>query len=448
MTAIVMECKEADKHPNAESLRVYIFGCSKGEVRIVANMENVYEVGDHANIVLANCMLNDAAGTPITVSKIRGCRSHGMALGKTDDPVDTVVSYKFCEPPPPYDEEFNGFIFKKWPSIGALANVRKDLKATSSLRSVDYRGKIKLDGTNAAVQVRTDGYICAQSRNRLLNTEHDNGGFARWVDDNKDIFEPLVWDKDITIFGEWCGSGIQSNSAAIGKIGKKVFAIFAIQVEEEGLPFPLNARVIFEPEKITSLLEKLGGDELLDNENVFVLPWGTDIITLDYTDADKLKVGADIVNDIVAKVEACDPWVKHNFGVEGVGEGVVMYQVNDEGAMMREDFVETLFKAKGEKHKVTNQKKPAQIDPEVAKSIDEFVALFVTENRLNQIAGEVDPSGEFDMKLTGAFVKAFGADVRKESTAELEASKLEFKQVGGAVSKAASTWWRNKSNEV
>ncbi len=100
-----------------------------------------------------------------------------------------------------------------------------------------------------------------------------------------------------------------------------------------------------------------------------------------------------------------------------------------------------VFKAKGEEHQVVKTKQPVQIDPEVAKSIDEFVALFVTENRLEQFAQKI---GDFDMKKTGNFLKIFLEDVVKESTAELEASKMTWKDVNNAVSNKARAWWMDK----
>ena len=40
----------------------------------------------------------------------------------------------------------------------------------------------KLDGTNAAVVVREDGTVYAQSRTRVITPGDDNFGFAYWVE--------------------------------------------------------------------------------------------------------------------------------------------------------------------------------------------------------------------------------------------------------------------------
>lgn len=99
-----------------------------------------------------------------------------------------------------------------------------------------------------------------------------------------------------------------------------------------------------------------------------------------------------------------------------------------------------MFKAKGEKHRVARQKKPAQIDPEVAASSDDFVSMMVTPARLEQGLTEAI-GGELLMTRMGKFLQWIAADVRKESVAELEAGGLVWKQVGRAVGVAAKTWF-------
>lgn len=420
MTAIVMECIKAERHPNADSLNVYVFKNGTLELDIVANHTNVYSVGSLAVIATVGSVLLD--GTIIEPAKIRGASSFGMALCKTDLPVGTDVSELHCQT---IDDSKVRFI--SWPDIGSLFNVRKDLQAQECLKEVVYRAKIKLDGTNAGVHVRTDGTVHAQSRSKLINTSDDNMGFARFVEENKDYFKSLACEKNIVIFGEWCGTGIQKN-VAISNIGKKIFAIFAIQVLDE------RKTLITEPEEIKIFISH--------HERVHVLPWASEEIKLNYADPEVLKGDIEIINSMVAQAEKCDPWVKENFGVEGVGEGFVLYPVLETD---RTSFSELVFKAKGEEHKVVKTKQAVQIDPEVANSITEFVALFVTDARLNQIAGKVGP---FEQKSTGQFVKEFSLDVVKESKAELEASNLTWDQVGRDVSKAASSWWTKKCKEI
>jgi hypothetical protein len=71
-----------------------------------------------------------------------------------------------------------------WPSIELLHNVVRTLghlyELGRPLPVVEYRAKVKLHGSNYAVQV-TDAGVAAQSRTALLTAEADYKGFAGWV---------------------------------------------------------------------------------------------------------------------------------------------------------------------------------------------------------------------------------------------------------------------------
>jgi len=89
----------------------------------------------------------------------------------------------------------------------------------------------KIDGTNAAVVIdlgvpgehalaTIDGcHVYAQSRTRFINTDQDNFGFAKWVQDNAPELVKLGVGRH---FGEWYGSGIQRNYG----LTEKRFALF------------------------------------------------------------------------------------------------------------------------------------------------------------------------------------------------------------------------------
>ena len=68
-----------------------------------------------------------------------------------------------------------------WTHIEAFKNVNRyiDKYLKDDKPVIEYRGKIKLHGTNAAVQINKDG-VFAQSRNNIITPESDNAGFARW----------------------------------------------------------------------------------------------------------------------------------------------------------------------------------------------------------------------------------------------------------------------------
>ena len=323
--------------------------------------------------------------------------------------------------------------FKKWQKIQQFHNIRKSIsKIVDYKRTVgediehpglNYRGKVKLDGTNAGIRV-VSGEVVAQSRSRLITPEDDNYGFAAYVDSIKEMLVAVIGNTTkLTIFGEWCGNGIQKR-CSVSKC-KKMFVVFAIEFDDE------SSRLV-EPVALETLFSKMKGVD------IHVLPWYGEEITVDYGSQASIDSAVNKMCEAVADVEKCDPWVKENFGHEGLGEGIVYYP----SVWLPRGFedVDFMFKAKGEEHKNVIQLKPVISDPEMVANVDAFVAKFVTENRLAQGLTELglsDPS----TKDTGAFLKWFGNDVKSESADELEVSGLAWKDVSKRVSVAARTWF-------
>ena len=424
MSVIAMKVKSVNKHPNADFLRLYIMEAPEyDEVQIIANLENIYEVDDVVAIALTGSVLKN--GTKIKVSKIRGIPSFGMALGKVNEFVGRDISEVYCQ-----KNIEKSVTIQKWPSIELLYNVRRSLDLLGEKPKITYHAKIKLDGTNAGVQIFTDGRVAAQSRTQIITTESDNMGFANWVSKNIDYFANIPSDEHLTFFGEWCGQGIQKRTA-ISQIDRKIFVVFAIQLG--GLDGKV-AKLEIQPQKICNYLPK--------HPDIFVLPFYGDPITLDFANKAQLQTSIDTINQMIEDVEKIDPWVKDVFEIEGLGEGLVLYpQPNT--LVKQLSYSELLFKAKGEKHQVVKTKKSVQIAPEVAKSIDEFVDLFVTSTRLEQGIIEACDS-ELNMQKMGVFLQWLISDVKKESVAELEDSKLIWKDVSKAVMNSAREWYKKR----
>lgn len=432
MTAIVMKVKNAMAHPNADALRLYSMNAPGHEMtQIIANMENVYEEGDHAVVALADCVLKD--GTTIRAAKVRNVSSYGMALGKTDLPVGTDLTEEYCR-----DDTTNGFRMLKWTDIESLYNVRRSLVRAQQERVVRYIAKVKLDGTNAAVQVATDGRIIAQSRNNIITPESDNHGFAKWADDNKDYFSRLANSQHTTIYGEWGGAGIQSGTS-FSQVDHKVFVVFAIQY---GGVAGKAAQLDINP---VTIEQRLGNRP----DNVYVLPFYGQVFAANYINPDELQQTVDMLNEEVAKVEACDPWVKETFGIEGIGEGLVLYPLetglvsgvtNEPILIDGFTYSDLVFKAKGEKHRVKRDTSAVQMDPETVESINSFVELMATDNRLNQMLKGV----ELERENIGLFIKKVSKDIHKEGQAELEASGLDWKKVSKFLSTKARAWFISK----
>lgn len=439
MPILAMSVESEENHPNANALRIYTFGApGHDSIRVIANLENIYEVGDVVAVALVGSILKD--GTRIKRASLRGIESWGMALGRVeanigDDLTEEFGSHETKESTMSRD----GFTFVKWTSIQQLPNIRLGLEKDKErlgedfvYPSVQYKAKVKLDGTNAGVQLLADGRFVAQSRSRLLTPSDDNYQFASWVSENEEYFRQLAQSLGPAIvFGEWCGQGIQKK-VAISSIGRRIFAVFAIQYGDHQTS---QATIDIEPARLR--------EKLPEHDEIFVLPWYKEPVTIHFGDKESLEHATTILNDWVEAVEETDPWVQETFGEAGTGEGLVLYPFQEEAfqqPILRDPCTSMMFKAKGEKHRVVRQKKAVQIDPEVAQSISDFVAMFVTEARLEQAISETC-DGPLEMKDMAGFLRWMGQDVRKESDAELEASGLGWKQVGKPVTQAAKDWF-------
>lgn len=312
-----------------------------------------------------------------------------------------------------------------------------------------FANGVLVHNSNAGVRIK-NGEVAAQSRTRLIDVKEDNAGFAKWVKTREEWFKSLpikemFGSTNVTVFGEWCGPGIMKGTA-INQIPNKVFVVFAVIAYEWRTgnyvaPTDDDAIVLSEPAEIERLFVNKPDD-------VYVLPWCSEPIEVQYGNRAQLQEVADRLNKYIAEIEPCDPWVKATFGIEGTAEGAVYYPVDyeDRGQNMQKWFSDFVFKAKGEKHKVVKTKEAVQVDPEVAKSIAEFVTMFVTDARCEQGLNAI--GNVLDMKKTGDFLKWLSQDVLKESTAELEASGLTWEQVQKSVQVAAREWYARKVKTI
>ncbi len=350
--------------------------------------------------------------------------------------------------------------FIAWPEIESFHNIRKFVKAyPENLHGnvlVQYRSKVKLHGTNAAVHCLPDRTVVAQSRTQLLVDGQDNAGFAKWVRDQEGknstswsavagLAERAGYPGGVIVYGEWCGTGIQKG-VSISDIGKKVFAVFAARTLDGSDQF------IVEPTELQKIVNMV--------DETYVLPWYNYTNGIDWSaSAEFLALKVDQINEWVHAVETNDPWVEATFGVKGTGEGLVFYPVSKEHLGFA-NFSNLVFKAKGEKHKNIKTAAPAQVDASSAASVTQFVDMVLTDARLEQgaraVQGEhkheeslkclfcVNTDVVVDMKSLGQFIKWIVADVQKETQDELEASGLEWKQVSKPVGDRARAWYLEK----
>lgn len=350
-------------------------------------------------------------------------------------------------------------MFHPWPDIQSFYNLRRSVLKVPTLVGenpvVRYRAKVKLHGTNAGVRVNTDGNVLAQSRSQSITPTSDNAGFAKWVAENKHVFKHISYslayhleedvDSDILVFGEWCGPGIQRGTA-VNEIEEKTFAVFSILHIKSG-------KMLVDPVKIVYVLSEGAGLNSLK-----IIPWHSSVaelnpqppfqVDIDFSALEgELDTVLNAINAEVDAVEKCDPWVKFEYGVEGIGEGLVFYAVSPEHSTLLAN--DLLFKAKGEKHKVVAKTKAVQASVPVAEGLTEFVEMVLTEARLEQGARAISNGElEFDTKKIGDFLKWIATDIKKETTEELLAAGLEEKAVMRACSDRARFWYLSHTKKV
>jgi len=327
----------------------------------------------------------------------------------------------------------------KWCDIDFLHTVYRKLQKREEKTgngfpdSLVYQAKVKVHGANSAVQCFRDGLRIAQGRARILTPDDDERGFGKWV--HSRLGFSIRWDfvgnDRCTVFGEWCGPGVMAG--AISQIPRRTFVIFALRV---------GSKVVVDPEQLQRIVS-------VESDEVKILPWHHGLFVVNWRNRESLEVVARLLGELVSQVEDCDPWVKQEYGIEGVGEGVVLYPL---GISVWRDFSRLVFKAKGDKHRKlgvkdkSNRKKAIPLDPQVAKSINEFVDMFVTESRLEQGLEEAC-GGVFDSKLKGKFIAWISKDVLKESEVEREVSNLKWIQVARDINRRAAQWYQGKIGE-
>jgi len=323
-----------------------------------------------------------------------------------------------------------------WTDISSLYEVRRTLHhyphilADIGSSVITYRAKVKLHGMNAGVVIEPDGTVSAMSRTGVLERGTGLNGFGAWVKEREDDFTKFRSDCTRVFYGEWCGPGIQKK-VAISSVKDKVFAVFAQRfVLNDG---ETSGDFFCEHRLLKPMLAHTGCEVIpwFNEGEEFVFDWKRSV--------EELQPVVDRINACVAEVEKCDPWVRDRYGIEGLGEGLVFYP---KPGHSYSDFANLCFKAKGLAHKTVAHTKPAQLDPLVIESLDNFAEAFVTEARLEQAVRAVN-DGEltFPTKTIGEFLHWFANDIKKESQAEIEASGLDLKQAVHACCNKARAWY-------
>jgi hypothetical protein len=327
-------------------------------------------------------------------------------------------------------------MFFEWPSTPHFWSQLGLMRVYFCDEGAVWRPKVKIHGCNTGVVLKGDGRYYAQSRSRPITPGDDLFGFAKWVEDNGETFERLSKSlkREVAIFGEWYGQGIQSGTASASVPGKH-WAIFSyIEHAYRGIV----KRFHVEPGEIYAL-----GDFPAEAE---VIPWYSDPIGVANVHSDNDVT--DFLNRINKQVDAVsqeDPFILNQHGISGPGEGLVFYPVADSRTTNGCNYTAGAFKAKGDKHRVFKTNESAEIMPINVKTIPQFADFVLTEERLMQNARAVAKSDcIFEKKLVGPFVAHILKDVKKESKDVIESNGLRWREVSPEVSRQAKEWYESK----
>lgn len=295
--------------------------------------------------------------------------------------------------------------------------------------TVKFRGTVKLHGSNGGVRVTPDAVV-AQGRNRELSIQSDNFGFAHFVAGREGHFRFLADQCNgegdtATIYGEWCGQGIQKGVAVASL--PKMFVVFAIHDHAADSWVDIHALNLDAP-----VLDSLNADNiyLITQAPVFELE----------IDFNNPLPAAEEISRLTLQVEEVCPFGKL-LGVEGTGEGIVWNSHNYP--------VHLTFKSKGEKHKKGGPKNHVPVDPEKVANIGALVDLLLPEWRLEQGFSYLRENNiPVANTSTGDYLKWISKDILKEEGDRIAANPYPWKEIVGTVMTRAKAYYFDKLNEM
>lgn len=295
---------------------------------------------------------------------------------------------------------------------------------SKNLPTIEFEGRIKHHGTNAAIVFDIDGNFYCQSRERIINPESDNAGFAAWAQHNgAKIWENVksLYNIDgldhIIVYGEWCGGNIQSG-VALNALSK-MFIVFGVKTVKGETAQWENFDGIENPE--------IGvySSTMFPSYNISI-------------DLNNPQAPLEDINKLVDAVDKECPFCKEIFGVSGVGEGIVW-------TISGTNNFDYAFKTKGESHSKSKIRKPPTVDPVQLANMQNAIELYCNEDRMQQVYDKIVLTDDDKIPQNiGEFVRLVIQDAWDEEGDSLLASGIERKTFGGAISKKAANWFKIK----
>lgn len=315
---------------------------------------------------------------------------------------------------------------KKYPSIEQFRQVIREVKSrhdfvgkdedgkviyqhTSDYPVLDFKGTVKLHGTNAGIVFYKDR-VEFQSRERVLSLTSDNAGFmlAMSAKDLSFLISGIAFEESVAVYGEWCGGSIQKG-VGLSKL-PKMFVIFGYMADGHWVDINRSD----------------------SNQGIYHIDdFPTFNVRIDFNYPEQIQ---NRLIELTLQVEEKCPVAAH-FGVDGVGEGIVFTCVSDPTIK---------FKSKGEKHSASKVKVLNAVDTEQVESIREFVEYAITENRLKQGLQYLSENGfELSPKSTGDFIGWVVRDVIKEEQDTIVKNQIDLKKANGIIAAKIKAWFFN-----
>jgi hypothetical protein len=322
---------------------------------------------------------------------------------------------------------------EKFTSIGQFRNVVKTItnyynkiQSPHKIPTLTFVGTVKLHGTNAGVR-RYHGKIQPQSKENILSVDSDNYGFARFISEIPEVVINNLFDSisnnpddDITLYGEWCGKGIQDTVAICGI--DKHWVLFAARVNGTFVDFYDHMDTYNHTVRIY---------------NIWEIPYYKVVV-----DFKNPELASEHFERLTMEVEEECPWGR-KFDISGVGEGIVWTCVE------RPHDSELFFKTKGAKHSKSKVKKVASVNIERVNSINALVDLVLTNGRLeqgmdilvNQMKLEVDTAN------MGVYMKWIATDIEKEESDTITENGFAWKDIAKTVNDRVRAFFFSKMKE-
>ena len=303
-------------------------------------------------------------------------------------------------------------------------------KYRSWVKSVTLEGSVKLHGTNAGLNLTPDGKLWAQSRRRRLTVDSDNFGFASWADTNKDALRSCLEGiakenkvADLTIYGEWIGSGIQQK-VAVSKMPRH-FVPFAMH-SEHGWHYIRG----FEMEKLATARIPAIQSRRSCVEYITVALDGT-------------ESAIRMLHGLTEAVDKECPYARC-FGMVGCGEGWVWIPTHIDGKKLDRPDYDLAFKTKGDSHTQTKQKSGVKEDKYGDPELIAYVGSLSTHERFIQGVQHLRDTGkELAPKSIPDYILWLNADLEAEEGLIIEQKGLDAKAVRKMFTRDAISWFKS-----